>query len=591
VYQASSCFCRILPSEPDSPYPYCRIFFNIQSPAAGIIALIYAFKEIQIVSNHALLGDEAVALGAMHAGLSSAYGYPGTPSTEIMEYLLRTSGSGSDEGAVHQAHWSSNEKTAFEEALGASFCNKRVLITMKHVGLNVAADPFMNAALLDIKGGVVLAVADDPGMHSSQNEQDSRYFADFAMIPCLEPTSQQEAYDMTRAAFDLSEELAVPVMIRLVTRLSHSRAAITTSEPRSQNSMNKADGRAGWTLLPARARKQYAALIGKQEKMNLLSEESVFNNLKMNSSPEKSGLGIITTGLALNYFTESAGELDFSYNHLHIGQSPWPAEKIRSLMDSSERLLILEEGMPLLERYIRGIGTDTMPIDGKLNGKVVRQGELNPDNVREALGLPVRPALEFDTGDLPMRPPQLCRGCPHEDSYLFIKEVVESLDESVVTSDIGCYALGVLPPLQVPETVVCMGASISMAKGAAEAGHPNVMAVIGDSTFFHSGLTGLVDCISDRAAVTIVIVDNSTVAMTGGQTTMISSARLPEVVEGLGIEKEHLHVVDALKKAHESNVEILRKELAYKGPSVIISVRECVETLRKKLSEKTGGSK
>ena len=541
------------------------------------------------MSNHALLGDEAVALGAMHAGLSSAYGYPGTPSTEIMEYLLRAAEKG--DGAVHQAHWSSNEKTAFEEALGASFCGKRVLITMKHVGLNVAADPFMNSALLDIKGGVVLAVADDPGMHSSQNEQDSRYFADFAMIPCLEPTSQQEAYDMTRSAFDLSEELAVPVMIRLVTRLSHSRATISVSDARSPNKLEKADGRAGWTLLPARARKHYAALIGKQEKMNLLSEESVYNQLRINSGSGKSELGVITTGLALNYFTENAGEITESWNHLHIGQSPWPAEKIRSLMESSKRLLVLEEGMPLLERYIRGVGRESMPVDGKLNGKVNRQGELDPDNVREALNLPARPSLDFDAGELPIRPPQLCRGCPHEDSYKYIKEVVQSLDESVVTSDIGCYALGVLPPLQVPETVVCMGASISMAKGAAEAGHPNVMAVIGDSTFFHSGLTGLVDCIADQAAVTVIIVDNSTVAMTGGQTTMIPSARIPEVVEGLGIEKDHLHVVDALKKSHEKNVEILRNELAYNGPSVIISVRECVETLRKKISAKSGGAK
>jgi indolepyruvate ferredoxin oxidoreductase alpha subunit len=192
---------------------------------------------------------------------------------------------------------------------------------------------------------------------------------------------------------------------------------------------------------------------------------------------------------------------------------------------------------------------------------------------------------------LPMRPPQLCKGCPHEDSYLFIKEVVSGLDASVVTSDIGCYALGVLPPLEVPETVVCMGASISMAKGAAEAGHPNVMAVIGDSTFYHSGLTGLVDCVADQAAVTIIIVDNATVAMTGGQETMLASARLPDVVEGLGIEKDHIHVVDAMKKYHDENVVILKKELAYEGPSVIITVRECIETLRKKRSAGAGGEK
>ena len=546
------------------------------------------------MSDRALLGDEAVALGAIDAGISAAYGYPGTPSTEIMEFLLDTAG---NDPAAPRAHWSSNEKTAMEEALGTSLCGKRVLVTMKHVGLNVAADAFMNAALLDINGGVVIAVADDPGMHSSQNEQDSRYYADFAMIPCLEPTSQQEAYDMTRAAFDLSEELSVPVMLRLVTRLSHSRAAIESSKAREPNHLKKADDRKGWTLIPAWARLRYNELIGKQEKMNLLSEASPFNSLETPDSPaagadSASGsapLGIITTGLARNYFMENAGDLGDSYLHLHIGQSPWPAEKIRHLIDSTDRLLVLEEGMPLLERYIRGIGrpaADTAAIAGKLDGSVPRAGELNPDNVRTALGLPPRPAMDFNPGVLPGRPPQLCKGCPHEDSYRFIRETVDSLEASVVTSDIGCYALGVLPPYSVPESVVCMGASITMAKGAAEAGHPNVMAVIGDSTFYHSGITGLVDCISDQAPVTVIIVDNSTVAMTGGQETMLPSARLPQVVEGLGVDPSHIHVVDALKKEHEANVDILKNELAYQGPSVIITVRECLETLRKKRSSK-----
>ena len=551
------------------------------------------------MSIHALLGDEAVALGAVHAGISSAYGYPGTPSTEIMEYLQALPED--EKNGELAAKWSSNEKTAFEEALGASFCGKRALITMKHVGLNVAADPFMNAALLDIKGGVVLAVADDPGMHSSQNEQDSRYFADFAMIPVLEPVTQQEAYDMTRAAFRLSEELSVPVMIRLVTRLSHSRAAIKVSEPEKQNVLDKAKDRSGWTLIPAWARKRYAQLISKQEKMLYLSENSSFNSSSSgtdnSSGAETFELGILTTGLARNYFMESSPELEVSWQHLHIGQYPAPADKIRELINTSERLLVLEEGMPFVERYIRGITGTSIPVDGKLNGKVVRQGELDPDNVREALGLKPHPSLSLDFGDLslPGRPPQLCKGCPHEDSYLFVKEVGESVDASVVTSDIGCYALGVLPPLQVPETVVCMGASISMAKGAAEAGHPNVLAVIGDSTFFHSGLTGLVDCVSDQAPVTILILDNSTVGMTGGQETILSSPQLPGVVKGLGVAEEHIRVVEASRRAHKENVEILKEELGFNGPSVIISVRECVETLRKKMSvkkaEKAGGAK
>jgi len=533
------------------------------------------------VNDRALLGDEAVALGAMHAGISAAYGYPGTPSTEIMEFLQA-------EG-VPGARWSANEKTAMEEALGASFCGRRALVTMKHVGLNVAADPFMNSALLDLQGGVVLAVADDPGMHSSQNEQDSRYFADFAMIPCLEPTDQQEAYDMTRAAFDLSEALSVPVMIRLVTRLSHSRAAIRSKPEREPRPLEKAPDRKGWTLIPGWARIRYRELIAKQERMRGMSEASPYNVL--DESGAAGGLGIITTGLARNYFRENAADLSGPVTHLHIGQSPWPEKKIAAVLDSCDRIIILEEGMPLVERYIRGIGRDSSSVAGKLDGTVPRAGELDPDSVRTALGLAPRTSVDFDPGQLPPRPPQLCRGCPHEDSYRFIKEVVEELGETVVTSDIGCYALGVLPPLEVPETVVCMGASITMAKGAAEAGHPNVMAVIGDSTFYHSGLTGLVDCVADRAAVTVVIVDNATVAMTGGQETVLQSARLPEVVAGLGVEPEHIHVVDAMKKDHEANAAILKAELAYDGPSVIITVRECLETIRKKRSGTAGGAK
>ena len=533
------------------------------------------------MKDRALLGDEAVALGAMHAGISAANGYPGTPSTEIMEFLQA-------EGAPN-ARWNSNEKTALEEALGTSFCGKRALVTMKHIGLNVAADPFINGALLDIKGGVVLAVADDPGMHSSQNEQDSRYFADFAMVPCLEPTNQQEAYEMTRRAFDLSEELSLPVVLRLVTRLSHSRATIVPTAPREQNPLSKALNRKGWTLIPAWARLRYGELIGKQEKLALLSETSPYNPVRV-GRPGR-GLGIITTGLARNYFAENAAELTGPWTHLHIGQSPWPVNKIRDLMESSKKILVLEEGMPLVERNLRGIGQNSSFIAGKLDGTVPRQGELNPDSIRAALGLKPLQTLAFDPGPLPPRPPQLCRGCPHEDSFKFIKETVAELKDSVVTADIGCYALGVLPPLEVPETVVCMGGAITLAKGAATAGHPNVIAVIGDSTFYHSGLTGLVDCVANQSPVTIIIMDNATVAMTGGQQTIQQPARLPEVIEGLGVKKDHIHVVDAIKKAHNGNVAILKKELAYNGPSVIITVRECLESIRKRRSRPGEGRK
>ena len=250
-----------------------------------------------------LLGDEAIALGAIHAGISAAYAYPGTPSTEITEYILEYS----KENGTPFASWASNEKTAYEQALGVSFVGKRALVCMKHVGLNVAADPFVNSALLEIHGGLVLVVADDPGMHSSQNEQDSRFYADFAGVPCLEPINQQEAYHMMREAFDLSEEFHVPVVVRITTRLAHSRAVITPVTPKSENKLDKAGDTSKWMLLPALARKQFKCLLEKQTKLKRFSEETKYNTLEIN--PEFREYGVITTGLGRNYYVENIGEL------------------------------------------------------------------------------------------------------------------------------------------------------------------------------------------------------------------------------------------------------------------------------------------
>jgi indolepyruvate ferredoxin oxidoreductase alpha subunit len=529
------------------------------------------------VANMIVLGDEAVALGAIDGGISSAYGYPGTPSTEIMEYLLQIR----EKTGKPYAAWGSNEKTAYEEALGASYAGKRVLVTMKHVGLNVAADAFMNSALLEIKGGVVLAVADDPSMHSSQNEQDSRYFADFARIICLEPVNQQQAYDMTKNAFDLSEKMGVPVMIRLVTRLSHSRAAIETGEKRAENPLEKAKNKMNWMLLPANARRRWDDLLARQADFKGLSESTEMNPLILEGGAKT---GVITSGLAYNYFMENKPEIKESLSHLHVGFYPYPEEKIRTLAASVDRLVILEEGAPFIERYLRGILPQNKVINGKIDGNVPLSGELNPDNVRPVLGLEAKGYAAPVDSDLARRPPQLCKGCPHEDTYGFINEARESFEESICTSDIGCYALGALPPYSACETIICMGASITAAKGAAEAGYPAVCAVIGDSTFYHSGLTGLVDCVSHQAPVTVVIVDNETVGMTGGQETILPSSRLEGVVLGLGIEKEHMHVLHAHRKDHEKNVEIMKRELSYKGPSVIIAARDCIEHARKKIS-------
>ena len=526
------------------------------------------------MSEIVVLGDEAVALGAVHGGVSSCYGYPGTPSTEIMEYLLVYS----EKNGVPFARWSSNEKTALEEALGTSFAGKRAIVTMKHVGLNVAADAFMNGSLLDIRGGLVIVVADDPGMHSSQNEQDSRFYADFARIPCLEPVNQQQAYDMTREAFELSEKFHVPVILRIVTRLSHSRASIKTEDAKAENPLDKALNKQDWMLLPANARRRWASLLDRQTDMLSYTESTDFNPLVLNK--QNTTRAIITTGLGYNYFRENEGELKDSPSHLHIGAYPIPEQKIRELASGVGEIILLEEGYPYVERLLRGLLPMDITVKGKMDQSVPRQGELNPDNIRSVLGLPERSGPSSSM-DLPGRPPQLCKGCPHDDTYKVIKEVQSELEESTVTSDIGCYALGALPPLGVPETIICMGASITAAKGASEAGLKNVMAVIGDSTFLHSGLTGLVDCVSCETDLTIIIVDNETVAMTGGQTTILPSSRLENVVRGIGVDDAHLITIPAHRKFHEENKEKLKKELAYKGVSVVIAVRECIETARK----------
>ena len=529
-----------------------------------------------------LLGDEALALGAIDAGISSAYGYPGTPSSEIMEYILKYSGE--NEGLY--ASWSSNEKTAYEEALGASFVGRRVLVTMKHVGLNVAADPFMNSALLDIKGGLVLAVADDPGMHSSQGEQDSRYYSAFARIMCFEPRNQQECYDMTREAFEVSEKFHIPVMIRLVTRLAHSRAVVVPSSPREQNVMEKTDNSRGWMLLPALARRNWATLLDNQKAFDKYSSESEYNPLTIN--PDFSDFGVITSGLGRNYYDEAKLELSRQPSHLHISTYPVPADKVRKLAENVKKIVVIEEGCSFIEEYLRGYLPQPVEIAGKVDGAVPPMGELNPDNIRSALGLSPKEGLSTDM-ELPGRPPQLCQGCPHADTYAALNEARESFDNSIVTSDIGCYSLGALPPYEAIETIICMGASIGTAKGAAEAGFKPVVAVIGDSTFLHSGISPLVDAVSANTPMTVVILDNMTVAMTGGQETILPSSRLTKLIEGIGVDSEHIRTIIPLKKHHDENVEVFKAEMNYNGISVIIALRECLETARK--NKKSGGSK
>jgi len=526
------------------------------------------------MKNKLLLGDEAVALGAVHAGITAGYSYPGTPASEVMEYLIKASG-----GGGFKANWCVNEKVAYEEALGVSFAGKRALVSMKHVGLNVAADPFMNSSITRINGGLVVVVADDPGMHSSQNEQDTRYYAQFAQTICLEPSSHQEAYDMTRKAFDLSEYFHIPVVLRMVTRLAHSRSQVMEKPAREKNKTHRASGK-DWTLLPVNARRRFASLMKEQEMLLKFSQGSPFNILDLNKQNKK--LGIIASGIGYNYVMENINELSPAPSVLKISTYPLPHGLVQELAGHVDNILVIEEGYPFIERNIKGLfGIKGKKISGKLDGVLPITGELNPDLARKAMGLASLQGRSSVPDWLPGRPPQLCKGCPHIDTLKALTKALETYPKAVVFSDIGCYTLGALPPYNAVDTCVCMGASVSMSKGGAEAGIYPSVGVIGDSTFIHSGITPLLDAASMDTNMTVVILDNSTVAMTGGQPTVATGEKLENIIRGLGVDLRHIRRIVPLKKNLEENVELIKEEVKHPGLSVIISFRACIYEARK----------
>ena len=523
-----------------------------------------------------LLGDEAIAQAAIDAGLSEVYAYPGTPSTEITEYI-QDSKMAKERGI--RSEWCANEKTAMEAALGMSYAGKRALYCCKHVGMNVAADCFVNSAITGINGGLIYIAADDPSMHSSQNEQDSRFYADFALIPALEPSNQQEAYDMIHYGYELSERLKLPIMMRITTRMAHSRAGVTRkSEVRAQNEMSYPKDKMQYILLPAVARRQYQSLLDKQQIMVEESENSAFNKY---IDGENKKLGIIACGIGYNYLMENFADRKCPYPVLKISQYPMPTKLVSKIYDECDEILILEEGQPLYERLLRGILNKGKVIKGRLDGTLPRTGELSPNAVGKALGLEVECGMPIPSLVAP-RPPKLCDGCPHIDSYTALNEAMKSFPGGRVFSDIGCYTLGALPPFEAIYSTVDMGASITMAKGASEADLLPSVAVIGDSTFTHSGMTGLLDCCVDNANVTVVILDNEITGMTGSQKSS-ATGRLESICTGIGVDPKHIRVINPLKKYFEENVAVFKEEIGYKGVSVIIPRRECIVALNKRL--------
>jgi indolepyruvate ferredoxin oxidoreductase alpha subunit len=521
-----------------------------------------------------LLGDEAIALGALHAGLGGVYAYPGTPSTEITEFIQGNPLT--KERGIH-SRWCTNEKTAMEAALGMSYAGKRALVCMKHVGMNVCADAFVNSAITGTNGGIVVLAADDPSMHSSQNEQDSRFYGKFAMVPVFEPSNQQEAYDMMKVAFEYSEAIKEPVVMRLVTRLAHSRASVTIGEPIAQQQLPLATGRQ-WVLLPGIAKKNYAVLIDKQPGMLKAAEDSAYNSLTLYPA-NKGKMGVIACGIGYNYVTEAQPKNVSGV--LKVSQYPLPESQIRQLAANSDSLLVVEDGQPVVEQDIKALLGTGYVVKGRLSGDLPRTGELNPDCVARSLGEETGACFDASK-NVVGRPPALCPGCGHRDVYNALNKVAAEYPNARIFGDIGCYTLGALPPFQALASCVDMGASITMAKGAADAGAFPCIAIIGDSTFTHSGMTGLLDAINDHSNITVVISDNLTTAMTGGQDSA-GTNKFEAICRGLGVEEEHLHVVVPLPKNMDEIARIIRDEINYEGVSVIIPRRECIQTLNRRM--------
>ncbi len=446
-----------------------------------------------------LSGNEAVARGALEAGVKLAVAYPGTPSTEILETIAERHRS-------IYAQWSPNEKVAFEVGIGASMGGGRALVTMKHVGLNVAADPLMTFAYTGVNAGFVVVSADDPEMHSSQNEQDNRIFARFASIPFFEPADSQESKDMLLAAFEISERFDTPVMLRMTTRISHTKAIVELGDPVSVPERKFVKNPAKYVMVPANAKVRHQVVNQRLMDLRKFSEETNWNREESNGSP----VGMIAGGVAYQHAKEIAP--DFDYFKIGFG-FPLPFNRIRKFVDAHKIVLVVEELEPFYEDQLKAAG---IHVEGKKYfGNL---GELNPTRVAQGLydaGLVAHVAApEINADELFPRPPVLCPGCPHRGAFMALRKLGVA-----VTGDIGCYTLGMLKPLNALDTCICMGASIGNAIGIekVQGSTKGTVAVIGDSTFFHSGITGLLDAVYNHSNVTVIILDNGATAMTGGQ--------------------------------------------------------------------------
>ncbi|MDH8677548.1 indolepyruvate ferredoxin oxidoreductase subunit alpha [Fusibacter bizertensis] len=512
-----------------------------------------------------LTGNEAVARGAFEAGVTYASAYPGTPSTEILENMIEYK-----EDLI--AEWAPNEKVALESVIGASMAGARTLAAMKHVGVNVAADPLFTIGYTGITGGLVLVSADDPGCHSSQNEQDNRYYAKFAKIAMLEPSDSEESKEYVKAAFEISEKFDVPVLFRMTTRVCHSKGLVELGERKNVEIIPYKKQPQKFISAPAHAKMLHPIVEDKLVRLEQFSNETELNRIEWGSKK----IGIITSGVAYNYAKEVFGD-DASY--LKLGFTfPLPMDKIRAFSKEVETLYVIEELEPFIEEQMKAAGISCI---GK--EKISRIGELNPDIVAKALLGIEKETVKPDPDQIVGRPPTLCAGCPHRGFFFALSKK----KNVVITGDIGCYTLGSAEPLNATDSVICMGASISMGHGASKAFAKNnvdkkVVAVIGDSTFFHTGVNSLIHVAYNKGNTVSVILDNRITGMTGHQENPgtgfslqgdpANMINIPDLVKAIGI--EHVVTVNPLKlKEVESALD---EAFAFDGPSVIITRWPCV---------------
>lgn len=512
-----------------------------------------------------LSGNEAVARGAYEADCKIAAAYPGTPSTEILENVADYKDINSE--------WSPNEKVALEVASGSSISGSRSLAVMKHVGLNVAADPFFTIAYEGVNGGLVIVTADEPGMHSSQNEQDNRLYASHAKVAMVEPADSQECKEFMSYAYEISERFDIPVLFRMTTRICHSKGVVELKDKKEVKAKDYEENMEKYLMLPAHARERHKDLEKRLLSLQEYSNDCPLNKIEWGSKE----IGIISSGVSYQHAREVFGG-DASY--LKIGFShPLPDKLIKKFAKSVQKLYVIEENEPYLENYVRTLGIECI-------GKefIPRCGELTPQIVEEAL-LPERAQEEYKVDvNTPSRPPLLCPGCTHRGVF----HAMNKLDNIVVTTDIGCYGLGSLPPLNIGEINICMGAGFSAAigfqKSALKAGRDTkVFGVLGDSTFFHSGMNSLLDAVYNQVPITAIILDNRITAMTGhqenpgtGKTLMGEETKKVDIegmVKAIGVKEDNIEIIDPYDL--EETSEVLQKAYKAEEPFVIIAKRPC----------------